>query len=305
MKALFLTTSSSEVQKYEECLRNLGVETRSATYDTPGISEKLLFDRAKEYAPDMIVYIGSRWGATLSLVTLARLQSHVAPSVHICSDAADPPWHDLLREYAEKGAFTLQVAIDGSDRWPGSKRGLTLLTPVETANFQTVPALHQRPILAGFAGNAGGGGPSKRTLLLTELLAHKAIDLRTRSPLPYTYDGYCDYLTKLKVSLNIAYSGTEQTMHVKGRVIESGLAGCVLLENAASGTASWFDPGTDYMVYEDAEDARRKIKEISNMPQLALQEMAASLRRKVTRDHSPLKFWTAITDRLGVRLDRR
>lgn len=300
MKALFLLTGSSEVLKYAQGLENLKFgEVVHMRYDEPGRSEQMLYDRVRDAKPDMIVYVGSRWGLIPSIATLAQINSKVAPMVHFCSDAADYPWHDLLREYHDKGCFSLQVNIDGSNKWPGASSGLTMLTPVDPLHFPSpLPPHSARPVVCGFAGNTGGGPNSRRTIILTELLEKRAIDMRVRSPLPFTYEGYCEYLTRCRISLNIAYSGSEQTMQVKGRVIEAAIAGSCVLETKGSPTSEWFEPGRDYLEYESAEEA---VDIIGRMPVEATQRIADNLRAKIMEKHSPRMFWSTALNRIGVK----
>jgi len=305
MRSMFLETGTSEVQKYAETMRGLGLgEVGTLRYDEVGGSEKLLYARVKEFAPDLVVYIGSRWGIQPSIAALCKINSSIAPSVHICSDAADPPWHDLLREYHTAGAFTLQVAIDGNSKWPCSSAHMTALTPVDPAHFPFFPhhpPLHDaRPIACGYAGNPGGGPQSQRTVLLSSLLQKRMIDTRIRSNLPYTYDSYCEYLTRCRMSLNVAYSGTEATKQVKGRVLESGLAGACLLETAGAPTSEWFRKGIDYLEYENADHCAAIIERLKHEPE-ETQTMADALRSRVLSEHSPSKFWGRIFDKIGIR----
>jgi hypothetical protein len=308
MKALFLLTSTNEVLKYFEGLAALpGWEATSLFYDQIGGSEQLLYSRTKEYAPDLIVYIGSRWGMTPSTAILANMNNHIAPSIHICSDAADVPWWDMLLDYHQKSAFALQVAIDGSHKWPLASSQLTCLTPVDPAWFlpgATKPHA-ERTINCGYAGNPGSGGGSKRTGMLSALLGFKPegrlIDLRIRSNLPHTYESYCDYMTKCRMSLNIAHSGTEATMQVKGRVIESGLAGCCLLETKGAPTSEWFRPGLDYIEYADQFEAEQIIRRLEHEPE-ATQAIGESLRARLLAEHTPAKFWKRIFDRIGLNV---
>lgn len=300
MKALFLLTGSSEVLKYAQGFENLKFgEVVHMRYDEPGRSEQMLYDRVKDAKPDLIVYVGSRWGLIPSIATLAQINSKVAPMVHFCSDAADYPWHDLLREYHDKGCFSLQVNIDGSSKWPGATTGLTLLTPVDPSHFPAVISDHKdRSVACGFAGNTGGGPVSRRTMILTELLEKRAIDMRVRSPLPFTYEGYCDYLTHCRISLNIAYSGSEQTMQVKGRVVESAIAGCCVLETKGSPTSEWFEPGVDYLEYESSGQA---VAIINSLTVEETQGFADRLRAKVVDKHLPRMFWSTVMNRIGVK----
>lgn len=308
MKALFLLTGTNEVLKYFESLARLpGWEASSLRYDEVGGSEQLLYSRAKEYAPDLIVYIGQRWGQTPAAATLANMTNRIAPMVHICSDAADPPWWDMLSHYHQAGAFALQVAIDGSRKWPLAQSQLTCLTPVDPAWFmpQAGTPHSERPVACGYAGNPGSGGGSKRTGMLSALLGAKPegrlIDLRIRSNLPHTYESYCDYMTKCRMSLNIAHSGTEATTQVKGRVIESGLAGCCLLETKGAPTSDWFRPGLDYLEYGDQFEAEQIIRRLEHEPE-ATQAMGESLRARILAEHTPEKFWKRIFDRISLNV---
>lgn len=305
MKSLVLSTSTNETTKYSDSLKPFG-EVKLLAYDQLGHSEPMMMARAKEFGPDMIVYIGSRWGMMPSQAALARLNSSVAPMVHICSDAADPPWWSLLQEYHYAGCFTLQVAIDGSRKWPLSDSQMTALTPVDPSTFASFPIPHvDRSIACGFAGNQGSGNGSKRTGMLSALLSvnpvGRFIDVRARTNLPYTYESYCDYLCKCRMSLNIAWSGTEATCQVKGRVVESGLAGACLLETKGAPTSDWFRPGLDYLEYEDQFEAERIIRQLQNEPE-ATQAIGESLRARVLAEHSPAKFWGRIFERIGLKV---
>lgn len=299
MKSLVLLTGTNETQKYAESLRAFG-EVAILQYDLAGRTDQLLYDLAKEAAPDFIAYIGSRWGHQPSISTLARINEKIAPMAHICSDAADQPWWDLLREYHTCGAFSVQVAIDGSHKWPCAEANLTMLTPVDPALFGEPLTHNLRGVRFGYAGNAGGGPASRRTLVLCELLKHRALDIRIRSNLPYTYEAMCDYLANCRISLNIAYTGTEQHMHVKGRVIESGLAGCCLLETKGSPASYWFRPGVDYFEYGSAEEALAIVRDMRDYPHIT-EAMGLSLRKRVLDQHTPAKFWATIFDRVGVK----
>lgn len=299
MRSLFLLTSSNEVDKYAETLAGLNLgEVKSLRYDKIDHSPSGLLANVRAFAPDLIVYIGSRWGQQPTIAALANLTNRVAPTVHICSDAADPPWHDLLRAYHDAGAFTLQVAIDGSRKWPLADSQMTALTPVDPKHFPPVLAHSERSVACGFAGNAGGGGDSRRTALLSQLLERRLIGLRIRSSLPFTYESYCEYLNTCRMSLNIAWTGTEATTHVKGRVLESALAGAMVLETKGSPTSEWFTPGVDYLEYETVDDVAAALDSIRPID---AQIIALSLRAKVIAEHSPAMFWSRIFERLGMQ----
>ncbi len=305
MRATFLETGTSEVRRYADSLERLkyGPVTH-LRYDVPGLSDSELLRKVAETKPDFICYIGQRWGQTPSTSCLTRM-STIAPTMHLCSDAGDTPWHDMLRQYQESGCFTVQVAIDGSVKWPYAAQNITALTPVDDADFTIPPRIHaERNVGATFAGNAGGGDNSVRTQTLVALLQTNTIEVRTRSPLPFTYRGYCDYLANCRISLNIANTGTEQSLHVKGRVLESGLAGCCLLETKGAPTSKWFTPGTDYLEYSSVAEAKEMIDELRDKPQ-ATQSYGDALRAKIMASHTPEKFWGRVFDRIGLTVGEK
>jgi hypothetical protein len=103
------------------------------------------------------------------------------------------------------------------------------------------------------------------------------------------------------MSLNIAWSGTEATLQVKGRVVESALAGCCLLETKGAPTKDWFTPGVDYLEYGDQFEAEQIIRRLQNEPE-ATQAMGQALRAKVLNNHTPEKFWNRIFERIGLNV---
>lgn len=271
-------------------------------YDGASSTDQGLYTKVRDFKPDFAVYIGSRWGKTPGIPCLTSINEKVAPLVHICSDAADLPWFDLLRVYENSGCFSLQVAIDGSQRWPLADTQMTALTPVDPASFPLGSRAHElRGIACGYGGNAGGGPGTKRTDMLAAMLSAKSIDMRARTNLPHTYEAFCDFLQNCRMSFNTAYTGTEAALHVKGRVIESGLAGAVLLETKGAPTSYWFRPGVDYLEYETTDEAVAIIRRLANEPD----ETAAigmSLRNRVLAEHTPAHFWGRIMDRIGLKV---
>lgn len=304
MRALFLVTGTNEVLKYTETLRALGWEIALLQYDDPGLSDETLYAQVRDEKPDLLVYIGARWGKMPGIATLSTMSSRIAPMVHICSDAGDTPWHDLLREYHSAGSFTLQVAIDGSHKWPLAGVAMTALTPVDPALFGEPMSHAKRTIICGYAGNPGSGNGSRRTGMLSALLQRQVIDqLHIRSNLPHTNGMYNRFLGMCRMSVNIAWTGTEQQTHVKGRVLESALAGACLLETKGAPTSYWFRPGLDYLEYESPDHAAEIIRGLRDHPE-ATEAMAFSLRRRVMEEHSPKLFWERIFLRIGLDANR-
>lgn len=301
-KALFLSTSSNETTKYADSLECLGGwEVGWLRYDEKDVTDAALFSAAKGIAPELIVYIGSRWGKMPSTYALARLNDKVAPSVHLCSDGADVPWWDLLMEYYRAHAFSLQVTIDGAHQWPlaNNPRGMSALTPINPSYFGGSIPHAERAWGCGYAGNPGSEGGQRRGVL-TELAFQNLLRMRLRGSGADGYQECCDFIKQCRMTLNVSFTGTEAAHHVKGRVIEAALAGSCLLEVAVSPTCHWFTPGVDFLTYDSVEQAAGLIRDMAERPE-ATQAIGERLRARVAAEHSPRAFWSRIFDRVGLR----
>jgi hypothetical protein len=247
--------------------------------------------------PDIILYTGmADWDKTPSLSTFRRLRKY-APIVHISGDLSDPPYDPYLKRYGEDGTFDLTVNIDGNDEWNrhGAK-GITLLSPTAPQFFADPKPLAGRPIDFGFAG--GLGSPSRREIVEylqgAAGLVVKPYDNRWGS-----YADYARFLQDCKIVLNIPFSGSDAVRQVKGRVLEAGLAGCVLLDHVESKSQNWLAMGHDYFVYHDKEGAARGVKYALG-GEMALQPFADRLSSWVREQHSPDRFWGRVFSEVGL-----
>ncbi len=217
-----------------------------------------LLTEAKKFKPDMIVYISAWEGDFVPTnETLGELNS-IAPLVHMLFDGADPPWWSQLKTFEEANVFSLTVNIDGSHVWPGghewpkdqpgkTKNALTLLTPLDRRLFYPVMIpLSQRPYSIGYAGNAGGWLRSHLVEQLQKRVTTPPFIYRPRDDHPQSYQMFTQFIGHLKAIVSIPFTGSEATTHVKGRVLEAGMAGCGLLEWKNPATASWFTPRYEY-----------------------------------------------------------
>ena len=308
MKGLFVTSATNETIKYGESFEYLGHEVATAKYTnrighkgqgTVGIGDAEIISRAKEYAPDLIVYIGSRWGDLLSIPALKTLRG-IAPTVHICSDAADKPWWDLLVDYDKAQAFDLQVAIDGNKEWPLHATQLTCLTPFRPDQYPAVPPSHRfRAHAWGYAGNPGGRGSKRKAMM--DPMAQLGMAVRLRDPAPGTHQAYIDFMCSCRIVVNFPHTGTQRYMHVKGRVIECGMTGAVLLEQRGAPTHDWFTPGEDYLEYDSPAEAKVIVDRLAHNYEVT-QTMGERLRAKVLSQHGPDKFWGRILERVGTKV---
>lgn len=318
VKGLFIITRTNEMHKHFESFKCLGNQVRTYTYDhrldtkwAKGETlEAEIYADAKEYQPDIIVYVGACRSSTPSAKSFAKLRKEVAPTVHFCSDAADEPWWDELKTYDREGSFTVQVAIDGNKNWPLADTQITALTPIDPAHYPDPPKPHaERSIVFGFAGNPGGVGAVKdgkvtgRRPLVSQMiqfgLQHRPRD-RTTGNMDDAISSYkqaAAYMADCRITPNFAQTGSFNRMHVKGRVVETGLAGAMLLEPVGSPTPDWFEPGVDYMPYQSMDDARTIVERFKDRPD-ETQAFGARLRARVLAEHSPAQFWARILDRI-------
>lgn len=289
MKALALVTHTSNCEPFWRSLEAIGYEVKVLQYDDrPHDRHSELIDTARIQKPDFIVYIGayepSHGKPVPSADTLRRIKE-IAPLILICGDAADSPWWPVLDDYHQKQCFTVIVAIDGSFETPIARypEGLTLLTPTDPRSFHPLP-WDQRPIKFGMIGGTG-----HRDRLIRDLQARGLIDFR-QGPVGRSYNDFAQLMCQTKITLNCAETGTGKYLHVKGRVIEAGFAGSVVLEVRGSPLSAWFTPGVDYLEYGSLDD----VVALLNLPDGALQEIASRFNEKMIANHHPKVFWDKI-----------
>jgi hypothetical protein len=269
---------------------------------------------AKIGKPDAIVYI-SAWQEDYVPLneTLGELNS-IAPLIHFLCDGADFPWWPQLKEFERRGTFSLTVNIDGSHYWPGGKdwpdvgvtarepdgsetllpkisNAMTLLTPVDVSKFpHTGVAYTERPYAIGYGGNNGG---HMRSVIVQRMQRVPGFAFKQRDVNPETYQGYADFLSHCRVSVNVPFTGTGLHRHVKGRVLETGFAGACLLEWENEATRAWFSPRNEFFEYNTIDGCADIAEWLSNHPRIA-EETARALNERVVRDHHPCVFWSKV-----------
>ena len=319
MKGLFIITRTNEMHKHYESWSCLGHEFKTYVYTHPkGIPNALsgakldadIYDVAKKESPDIIVYVGACQSNTPSIECFKRLRSEIAPTVHFCSDAEDEPWWPELVAYDKAGCFSVQVSLDGSATWPLRDTQLTELTPINTAHYPTPPKPHKdRTIAFGFAGNPGSisrlkdGRVTGRRPIIAAMIQF-GLKHRPRDPeaIKDTYQQCADYISNVRIMPNVANTGSFEKLHVKGRVIEVGMAGGMLLETKGAPTHNFFTPGLDYMEWGSIDEARDIVTKMIERPD-ETQEMGFRLRWKVLANHAPEQFWGRILDRCGLKVE--
>lgn len=295
MKVAVLTTHTPNTVPVYGSLLPLGHQLEVFTYDKMEHAEHwALPGKIAEFDPDFVVMIGAiEKYHVLPVVKIPVLQKIAEDYkiVHLCFDAADRPWWPYLEEYHRAKCFALQVNIDGVKRGPIGEFGLTLLTPVDPAIYAPKP-WRERATLLGFAGSKGHGS---RCDTLDGLLLYGLV--RQLAERYVEQDAFINFMTSCKGVINHPMTGSGRSLHVKGRVIETALAGAVLFEAIESPTCEWFEPDVDYVGYSNLKDVSRGLAWMIECPEEA-EAMAARLRAKVLVEHSPAAFWNKITSRI-------
>jgi len=249
-------------------------------------------------------------------------------------------WCGLIKKYYEDECFDLIVNIDGNPDWPYSEHGITRLTPIDITPWKTPKSWEERKYLCGTWSNRTGLREEVLNTLDDIVVWHGNIPARPEFEEDdnlKSYDLYIDFNRNCKSVLNLAGRGADGSVsliglikngdgptltglglaettltgainrclkddgtHVKGRVIEAGLAGATLIEQANAETARWFVPGEDYITFATIDEIRQQIHWVESHPDEA-QKMANRLHDKVLRDHSPRVFWSDVFNKLFAR----
>jgi hypothetical protein len=294
MKALALVTYTDCENKWRS-LEAAGHEVTIERYDDrPHDRHDELVELTRRIAPDFAVFIGAlepyHTKPVPSPDVLRRVRD-VAPLIHMCNDAADDPWWDKLIEYDRKACFDVQVSIDGSTHNPIASFaiGLLALTPTDHRPFAPRP-WDEREIGCGFV---GGLGHSRRADDIRTLQSMGALDFRP-GPEGRSYDEFARIMCDIRVMPNFPDTGTGRFTHVKGRVVEAGLAGCCVIERRGAPTDHWFMPGMDYLEYDTMDDVRALLED----PRLEM--IARRFHDRVLTEHHPRVFWRRVLEKAGV-----
>lgn len=288
-------------QKNPSAADEFGTGRRHIPRDDCAMDDEMLRE-AKMAQPDAIVYISAWQGDFIPFnETLGELNS-IAPLIHFLSDGQDPPWWAQLREFERRGIFSATVNIDGGHYWPGGmawdagsdwkvSNALTLLTPVDTRLYpQATVGYEERPYAIGYAGNIGG---HFRQGMVSRMRHARDFHVRERSRNPNSYAQFADFLRHCRISINTPFTGSGVARQVKGRVLESGFAGCTLLEWANEATARWFTPRHHYWEYNSVEECAEYSEWLSAHPRLG-EQMARALEHEVRKEHAPHVFWQKV-----------
>ena len=290
-KILWLTTSSMSLEPIINSLQNYEVcEEERIFFDK--ISDHYAADivdhQVEVFQPDAILYAGPANGPFMPNPLAIRRLRDKAPIVNIICDGGCPGSHPGIEAFQKAESFTFHVNIDGMTDWPHRQKDITTLCPIDSRYYEKKPPMQD--IHLGFF---GGDGHKERRDVLDSLGNQVVRGIRNEK---YgSYQDYADFLMRCKYSLNMAANGSNSGMHCKARVIEVGLAGGCLLEQADSPINRYFEPDEDYLEWRSVYGIDTILKHTTEGRR---QELAASLSRKVSLLYSARHFWGRVFDNI-------
>ncbi len=295
MRVTVLTTQTVNTRVVYEPLPALGYEMTVIEYDYLGLAQSLP-QRVVDSRPDWVLYIGAIpicHANTPPIEILAQIGFR-HKTVLFCCDGAEPLWWPYLIEFYDCKIFALQVNVDGVRAGPIGERGMTALCPISWEPSTYVPSWGVRPINIGFGGGSHG---NRRASMLRDLINTGLLTYRPREET--STEEYRNFLMSCWCIWNSPETGGMTSKHVKARVLEAALAGCVVLEEKNSPTADWFDEGRDYLTYETVDDVRNQLNFFRSNP-VEARLIAERLATKVRRYHSPKVFWRRVEAAIGL-----
>jgi len=285
-----------------EYIREPHWEIEIVRYDAYGEDKtnEIMIQKTLEYSPDIILYISTAGGPYLPTIKTFKTLRDITTIAQICCDASCPGWHPLIKQYKENECFDLIANLDGCENWPHDDKDLTLISPVDPRPYLNASvnydSFSSRPIHCGFC---GGDGSQYRRDILYHLLMNSALRVKPREEKIGTYQKYADFMMRCKIVINMSLSGSGLSRQVKGRVVETALAGACLLEDNGSATSKWFIPGEDYIEYEGKHNALEIINSLYDND-ITMFRCAENLRRKVMTEHSPKVIWNKVFSQLHL-----
>lgn len=301
MRGFFVTVRVNDAGNLIDAwARGAGHEFDAASFVLRGQqNDEEILDKARKYKPDVIFYVGAAAGEGLPSIETLQSLRRLAPSINLCWDSADPPWHPLLQVYRDAECFDLIVGLDGYHDAPVD---MVTLTPVNPGAYDGPD--HERTTRCGFTGNIPsreymekirrlhGTGEQRADLLhpLGDLVLIRQRDLT--SP----YADYVDFLKHCHLAINTSMTGSGARHHVKGRCIEIPLSGAALLEMDQSPTKQWIRPEY-FFSYRDMDEAAHIIK-TADVNDIVWR--AAKAKDYVLKRYHPKLIYGAILSRVGL-----
>lgn len=288
MKAAFITTSTDNCDPVVGGWSSFNETPAWTRYNEAASSpdDEHLVPFIRDASPDIAFYIGAAWlPGNPRPETLAKIRSLV-PFVHICFDGGDAPWWPKMAEYRAAACFSRQVNIDGAACPTADLTTLCPMDPRPYLKHRDIPKT-RRGGFAGFVAN------TYRGTMVNPLVQQGLLELRHRKAgyKNSDYGDFAQWLCETTFTLNTAVTGTQWRRHVKGRIIEAGLAACAILEEADAPTKNWFTPGEDYLPYGSVDEAIFLARNVSDAEWARLGQ---SLRAKIEDKYTAKSIYEAM-----------
>lgn len=305
MRLLYLRSSSMQcdphVSSLKECWNGVGGKAFKVFDYFCEDSDNAILDIAHEFEPTHVIWIGTCGGPYETKAETFQELRKKSKTIMICPEASHPDWDRLIQEFYDKDSFDLIINIDGNPNWGHRQgKGLTTLAMYGQRAYQMDHNYYHwrnRPIDVGFCGGSGYPGTMRQRLVhhLTMVRRHNNMPLLTQFPFiecPGTYQLYADFMRMTKIAVNSCGSGEDRSKHVKGRVVEAGLAGCCLIEEEGSPIGLWFSKES-YFTFETPEHCEAIIYEILSDPTEAIKRRD-NFCNETRRKYTPYKMWDEI-----------
>lgn len=301
MKILWLSPSDMVTEYMIGALESVGAghDIAVCRYDrlTPPVDRGML-DAVASEKPDIALYISQAGGPYCAGADTFRRIRDMTKSVHLCLDAADIGWTELLEDYARKECFSLTVACDGATAGPVDWIGFH---PVDPRPYLTARTHDLRPIALG---TCGGFPYGLRRDVMRFLGDECGLVIKPREEQYGSYRRYANFLMACRIVPDCALSAGGPSglgpyaRTLKTRAIEVGLSGACLVELRGCALNRWADEEIDYATYETADEAVEVTKALLDDPRRAA-AMAENLSQVVREKMSPAVFFATVFERLG------
>jgi hypothetical protein len=246
------------------------------------------------FRPTYIIILGAVTDH-IKVESLALFQRYYnVKIIYLVPEASHPDWKAQLDKL--KSFVNLIVNLDGDYAWDPERKNYTTLAIYgqKAYDIQKHNNWNDRPINVGFCGGMGSLQSSRKRLI--DYL--KSLEILTTFPFIETcdtYNQYVDFMMSCKIVVNAAGSSDDKSKHVKGRLVEAGLAGCCLIEEEGSPISLWFEQGS-YFTFTTPEHCAQVIEYLLKNPEIAA-NAANKLYKQVREKYSPRKVWDEIITR--------
>lgn len=291
MRILWYVFSYATADPWIQSLRDLTEhELHVERYDTYHATDRGFLDAYDRIRPDVVIATLTAGGPHIpDPSTLGKINAK-CPVVFLSGDLSDPPWHPYLKTYRDAGGFSLAVNFDGNDEWPKQSKDFTCLCPISPSYYKNAPPLSERSIPFGFMGTFSS--PS-RAEILSYLSEHAGLVIRSANNVSTPYQQYADFMMQCRIVVNIPISGSDAVRQVKARVVEAGLAGCMLFDHASSPARNWFKPAMEFGEYLTPEGLAEIINALTH-PTMQISVHASLLHKAILERHHPAIMWNRI-----------